>query len=100
MPVDEYEVACERVAKVLAKVPGLTWKAWIINREMKEAGGLYLFESRSAASRYVDGPILMALKAQPGIERVEVKQFELMPQPSKTTRFAPPSEADTLFQLR
>ena len=87
VPVTEYEAVCAEVAKALAEVEGLKWKAWLINEERREAGGIYLFENEAAAARYVNGPIVDALRDKPGIERVEIKIFNLLEGPSKLTRF-------------
>lgn len=85
--VSEYQAVCAEVAKGLAEVPGLKWKAWLINEERREAGGIYLFENGNSAARYVNGPIVEALKDKPGIKRVEIKLFDLLEGPSRLTRF-------------
>ena len=85
--VNEYEAVCAEVAKALAEVEGLKWKAWLINEERHEAGGIYLFENETSAARYVNGPIVEALRGKPGIERVEIKIFNVLEGPSKLTRF-------------
>lgn len=33
---------------------GLVWKVWIENPESETTGGVYLFEDRAAAERYID----------------------------------------------
>jgi hypothetical protein len=84
---EEYEGVCDHVARALAGVPGLNWKAWLINEERQEAGGIYLFENGAAAARYLSGPIVAAVKNEPGIQNVEIKLFDIMEGPSKLTRF-------------
>lgn len=86
-PRAEYETVCGEVSNALAEVPGLNWKAWLINEHRQEAGGIYLFEHGAAAARYLSGPIVAAMKNKPGIRNVEIKLFDIMEGPSKLTRF-------------
>jgi hypothetical protein len=83
----EYDAVCQHVAKKLAEVPGLNWKAWLINEQRREAGGIYLFDNAAAAVRYVNGPIVENVKSAPGIKNVEIKLFDILEGPSKLTRF-------------
>ena len=87
VPTDEYQAVCDKVAGALAEVPGLNWKAWLINEQRREAGGIYLFENGATAARYLSGPIVAALKNKPGIKGVEIKLFDILEGPSKLTRF-------------
>lgn len=84
---EEYHEVCSQVAKALAEVPGLNWKAWLINEQRREAGGIYLFESGAAAARYLSGPMVAAVRNKPGIENIEIKLFDILEGPSKLTRF-------------
>ena len=86
-PKAEYEAVCAHVAGALAEVSGLSWKAWLINEQREEAGGIYLFENGAAAARYLSGPIIAAMKDKPGIRNVEIKLFDILEGPSKLTRF-------------
>jgi hypothetical protein len=90
MSITDYEKRCNQVADNLAKVPGLQWKAWLLNERRREAGGIYLFNDESAADTYVNGPIISAMKNAPGIEQVEIKSFNILPNPSAVTRFPSP----------
>lgn len=83
----EYQAVCDQIATALAEVPGLKWKAWLINEQRREAGGIYLFEHGAAAARYLSGPIVAAMKNKPGIQDVQIKLFDILEGPSKLTRF-------------
>lgn len=83
----EYEEVCAQVANTLLQVPGLNWKAWLINEQRREAGGIYSFESGAAAARYLSGPIVGSIKSNPGIRNLEIKLFDVLEGPSKMTRF-------------
>jgi hypothetical protein len=93
VPKADYEAVCAQVAKGLAEVPGLSWKAWVINEQRQEAGGIYLFENGAAAARYLSGPIVAAMKNKPGIQKVEIKLFDILEGPSRLTRFLTVSQA-------
>jgi hypothetical protein len=41
-----------KLASDIANEDGLVWKIWLEDRETGHAGGIYLFEDRSAAGRY------------------------------------------------
>ena len=58
-------------ARTIAAVPGLIWKAWLLDEEADELGGVYLFASRAEAQAYVEGPILARLRRDPRVLRVD-----------------------------
>jgi len=74
----ELEEAWLQIAQPIADVPGLRWKVWLMNEAERLAGGLYLFESETAAQSYLDGPIVAALKACPGISNISAKLFDVL----------------------
>ena len=87
VPMGEYQSVCDQVASALSELRGLNWKAWVINEETREAGGIYLFDSGISATQYVNGPIVSALKDKPGIEGIQIRLFDIMEGPSRMTRF-------------
>ncbi len=74
----ELEEAWLQIAQPIADVPGLRWKVWLMNEAERLAGGLYLFESETAAQSYLDGPIVAALKASPDISNISAKLFDVL----------------------
>jgi hypothetical protein len=46
--------AFTELAESINDEPGFLWKVWTENSDTREAGGVYLFESREAAQRYLD----------------------------------------------
>ena len=46
--------AMHGLAQSIAQEPGLLWKIWTENRDTGEAGGIYLFDTRENAQRYLD----------------------------------------------
>jgi hypothetical protein len=74
----ELEAAWLQAAQPVAGTHGLRWKVWLMNEAAREAGGIYLFESESAAQAYLDGPIVATLKASPVISNISAKLFDVM----------------------
>ena len=52
----EYEKTVTPMADAIAAVDGLRWKVWVLNREGREAGGLYLFEDEPSCAAFLAGP--------------------------------------------
>ena len=74
----DLEEAWLQIAQPIADMPGLRWKVWLMNEAERLAGGLYLFESETAAQSYLDGPIVAALKASPDISNISAKLFDVL----------------------
>jgi quinol monooxygenase YgiN len=51
---DDLAQACRELADDIAREPGLRWKLWTEDAGTGRAGGVYLFESRELAARYLD----------------------------------------------
>lgn len=64
------------MAEPIAAVPGLIWKVWLMNEANKEAGGIYLFESRESAEAFVNSAAVASFAAHPSITNVSAKFFE------------------------
>ena len=44
----------EGLARSINQEPGMRWKIWTEDTDAKEAGGIYLFDTRDNAQRYLD----------------------------------------------
>ena len=51
---DEMAVAFSDLAKSINEEDGFMWKIWTENPETNEAGGIYLFETKETAEKYID----------------------------------------------
>lgn len=92
----EYTEGCRPVAEPIAAAPGLCWKIWLVNEEERSAGGIYLFDDERTLRDYVDGPIIAAIRSDPSIRDLQVRQFGVIPDLSAVTRAplaAVPAEA-------
>lgn len=63
------------LAKSINEEEGFLWKIWTENSDAKEAGGIYLFETKEAAQKYLKMHT-ERLKGF-GIEPVNAKIFEV-----------------------
>lgn len=80
-------------AKVIAEQPGLLWKIWIGDEGRSEVGGVYLFDSASAAEKFVAGPVFAQIKGNPRFQKVEAKLFDVNETASQITRAPLPATA-------
>ncbi|WP_274308823.1 monooxygenase [Solibacillus daqui] len=51
---DEMANAFTDLAKSINEEDGMTWKIWTENPETNEAGGIYIFETKETAKKYLD----------------------------------------------
>jgi hypothetical protein len=85
IPVSEFEKAASSVAEQFAALPGLLWKIWLVNKEKKEAGGIYLFHSEQAVADYLKSPLFANGPANPMFSNIIVKQFSTLEAPGLVT---------------
>jgi len=86
IPRSELEKAFLQTAQPIANVKGLQWKVWTLNDVEKWAAGIYLFKDDASAQAYVKGEIVTGLKSNPAVSNVDIKVFEVLPEPTKITR--------------
>ncbi|MBB6054763.1 monooxygenase [Tolumonas osonensis] len=63
------------LAESINNEPGFIWKIWTENKEAKEAGGIYLFESEETALAYLEKHTAR-LKTF-GVEQIFSKVFDI-----------------------
>ena len=63
------------LAESINNEPGFIWKVWTENKEAKEAGGIYLFESEETALAYLEKHTAR-LKTF-GVEQIFSKVFDI-----------------------
>lgn len=73
-------------AAAIAAVPGLIWKVWLMNEADREAGGIYLFESREAAQSFVNSDDIKGFASHPTLSNFNAKMFAPDEALSKVTR--------------
>ena len=82
---DEYENLVSPMAQDFSEVSGLQWKIWLMNKEKREAGGIYLFESEEAVENFKQTPLVAAVMSHPVLSNITVKQFDVLEKPSSVT---------------
>jgi hypothetical protein len=78
-------------AKQFLEVAGLQWKIWLDGADERRAGGIYLFADRAAADAYVNGPIVARMKANPDVQELDIRIFDVRQRMSEITRAPLPS---------
>ena len=86
IPTEEFEKKAASIAEVFANFPGLQWKIWLMNETRKEAGGIYLFESREAVENYLNSDLFKAIESNRYFDLVSVKIFDTLEAPGIITR--------------
>ena len=82
----ELEQAFALAAQPIADTPGLRWKIWLMNEAGREAGGIYLFDDEAALNAFLAGPIAAAVKSNPVLSDISVKQFGVIEELTAVTR--------------
>jgi hypothetical protein len=80
-----FEASAASFAGLFAAIPGLHWKIWLLNKEKKEAGGIYLFSDDQAANDYRHSELLAKILANPKFSHFTIKQFGIMEAPGVIT---------------
>ena len=82
----EYETVASAIAGEFAKVDGLRWKVWILNKAESEAGGIYLFKDETSLKAFLDGPLAAQVAGHPAVKDLSVKRFDVMGDATAVTR--------------
>jgi hypothetical protein len=85
LPDDAYAALCHDFADGAAAIAGLAAKAFVEDGE--KSGGIYFFTDEQAASAYLDGPIVRAIRAQPVITDFAVARYDVDERVSARTGF-------------
>jgi hypothetical protein len=82
----DYEKAGAQMAAPISMVSGLIWKVWAIDEGRKEAAGIYLFDDKTSAQKYLAGEIFTAIKSNPALSNLSTKLFDVQDDLTRTTR--------------
>jgi hypothetical protein len=86
VPSEDLKKGFASLVDEIAAVPGLRWKIWIMNEQAYETGGLYLFDDQGSVEAYLQGPLIAALKTNPAISEISIKQFNVLEDLTTVTR--------------
>ena len=81
-----YQAHTEQIAPAFAALPGLRAKIWLANQQARTYGGIYAFDDVAAMRAYQGGEIFQGLQANPHMIDVTVRDFSVLPGPTKVTR--------------
>lgn len=81
----DFEAAAAAVADLFAAVPGLHWKIWLLNKEKKEAGGIYLFLDEEHAVEYRNSALFANMLTNPEFQQFTIRQSGIMKAPGMVT---------------
>lgn len=81
---DEMAEAFAELAESINNEEGFIWKIWTENEATNEAGGIYLFETKESAEKYID--MHSKRLGRFGIANVNAKIFTVNPKLSKITK--------------
>ena len=73
-------------APVLAQVPGLISKVWLVDEEKNSFGGFYLWENRAAMDNFMHSDLVKAVVSRPFVKNVSSVDFEVNQDASLITR--------------
>lgn len=62
IPTEELKKIMPAVAIGFSEIPGCCWKIWLFNEDLKEAGGVYLFESASELEKFLESNLFASVK--------------------------------------
>ena len=81
----DYRSACDGLAKVLARVPGLISMAWLADEQTNTYGGVYTWVDRDAMEAYLHSDIFNAVAADPNLVGITSRDLGALEGPSRTT---------------
>jgi hypothetical protein len=73
-------------APVLAKVPGLISKVWLVDEAKNTFGGFYLWANKSAMEDFMHSDLVKAVVSRPYVTNVSSVDFEVNQKASLITR--------------
>lgn len=83
---EEYQQMTNDLAQAFADVPGCIWKIWMIDRENKEAGAVYLFEDERSLQNFKASPLVASVLSHPALSNFDLKEREVIAGASVITR--------------
>jgi hypothetical protein len=73
-------------APILAKVPGLISKTWLVDEAKNTFGGFYLWENKAAMQAFMQSALVKAVVSRPFVKNVSSVDFEVNQKASMVTR--------------
>ena len=85
---EEFEKMANDLAPSFANVPGCEWKLWLIDRERRQAGAVYLFKDEKALETFKASPLVASILSHPALSNFDLRDRDILFYPSEVT-YAP-----------
>jgi len=79
-----YSITTEELKKIMpavapkfSEIPGCCWKIWLINEDLQEAGGVYLFESATELEQYLNSSLFASVASNPAFSNLQINTFDV-----------------------
>lgn len=82
---DAYRAMCDQLAPTFAALPGLISKVWLADRATNTYGGIYSWETREAGERFKQSDLFQAVKTNPHLSAITLKEFGILDGPTAVT---------------
>jgi len=82
----DYRSACDGLAELFARVPGLISKVWLADEQANTYGGVYTWVDRAAMETYLRSDIFNAVAANPNFVNITSRDFDVLESPSRVTQ--------------
>ena len=88
MTADEW-ISAEgpRLAPAFANLPGLLSKVWLADPDTNTFGGIYFWDERGDADRFLSSDLAEAARQHPNLKNLSARRFEVL---SELTRLTQP----------
>jgi hypothetical protein len=87
-----YSMSTDRLKEIMpvaalkfTDIPGCCWKIWLMNEDLKEAGGVYLFESAEELEMFLSGSLFASVAKNPAFSNLQINSFDVAEAASRIT---------------
>jgi hypothetical protein len=90
----EFEAMATELAPAFADVPGCMWKLWLIDKEAKQAGAVYLFKDEKALQTFKESSLVASVLSNPALSNFELRDRDILREVSEITHAPLMQEAE------
>lgn len=82
---EHYRQHCENIAAAFTRWPGLRCKLWLDDPSSDTRGGVYVFDSKTAADASREDPVFAAMCAEPTFADLRIVEYPTLAVPTGVT---------------
>jgi len=75
---EDFEQMAIDLAPTFNEVPGCLWKIWLIDRDKKEAGAVYLFQDQESLDTFKASPLVASILSHPALSNFDLKDRDIL----------------------